>query len=344
MAAVENPIPVTLAAPPNKFAARAAGDQRWNFQRTLRNNGFLPLRRTTIRDLQINLGKLCNQACNHCHVDAGPKRTEIMTWETMRRILDWIERYRIAVVDITGGAPEMNPNFRRFVQGCIERHANVMSRCNLTILMEPGHEDLAQWYADQKVDLVCSLPCYTSENVDAQRGKGVFGKSIAALQLLNERGYGIEPDLSLDLVYNPSGAFLPGPQPELEAQYKARLLEDFGIRFNHLYTITNLPISRFRHYLEQNDQYESYMNLLSDSFNSQTIEGLMCRHNLNVDWLGKIYDCDFNQMLDIEAGWKKGRYLWDLDFSELADQQIAVGSHCFGCTAGAGSSCGGAIV
>ena len=315
----------------------------WNFQQTLRNNGIAPLRRASIRDLQVNLGKLCNQACSHCHVDAGPKRTEIMSRETMRHILEWIGDHQIETVDITGGAPEMNPHFRHFVDGCLGFGAAVISRCNLTILLEPGYEDLANWYAERKVILTCSLPCYSKKNVDQQRGKGIFDKSIRALQLLNEFGYGIKPELPLNLVYNPNGASLPPPQQDLEIDYKIRLLEDFGIRFNQLFTLTNLPISRFRHYLELNDEYFDYMQLLTRHFNPDTIPGLMCRHMLSVDWKGRVFDCDFNQMLNLHAGWRGPTFLWDIDIEKICNQSIAVDSHCFGCTAGAGSSCGGAI-
>ncbi len=343
MAAVNVAIPATTTGEPS--TSHLPSTLRWNFAQTIRNYGYSELRREQIRDLQVNLGKLCNQACNHCHVDAGPKRTEIMSWRTMQNLLVWIEDNGIQTVDITGGAPEMNPNFRYFVDGCLERGVRrVISRCNLTILVEPGYEYLAQWYADSKVELVCSLPCYSKENVEAQRGKGIFGKSIAALKLLNSLGYGVKPGLILDLVYNPGGAFLPPSQQVLESEYKRRLLEDFGIQFNQLYTLANLPISRFRHYLEQNGEYESYMNLLADNFNASTVPGLMCRHIISVDWLGRVFDCDFNQMLDIQAGYKGNKYLWDVPAESIVNQKIAVGSHCFGCTAGAGSSCGGAII
>ena len=318
-------------------------DAKWNFDFALLENGIPKLTRERIRDVQINVGKLCNQACNHCHVDAGPKRTEIMTWETMEKIIQWCKQHKVETVDITGGAPELNPNFRSLVDACIGNGSNVLSRCNLTVLLEPGQEDLAEWYAARLVTLICSLPCYTKENLEAQRGKGVFDQSIRALQLLNELGYGIEPDLPLDLVYNPGGAFLPPPQLELELTYKERLIKDFGIHFNRLYTITNLPISRFRHYLERNGEYSAYLDLLTENFNPETVPGLMCRYIVSVDWLGQIYDCDFNQMLDIPAGWREPRFLWDLGIDEIVNQKIAVDSHCFGCTAGAGSSCSGII-
>lgn len=316
---------------------------RFSFSSTLTKNGIGQLKRTQIRDVQVNLGKLCNQACNHCHVDAGPKRTEIMEWVTMEKIIDWCARHDIKTVDITGGAPELNPNFRKFAESCLDNGAKVISRCNLTVLFELGQESLAEWYGTHKIALICSLPCYSKENLEAQRGKGVFRDSIRALQLLNKLGYGSDPELSLDLVYNPNGGRLPPPQSELEATYKERLAEDFGICFNSLFTITNLPISRFRHYLERTGDYENYLNLLMENFNPDTVDGLMCRHIISVDWLGRIFDCDFNQMLDIHAGWRKPRYLWDLPAEEIEKDRIAVDSHCFGCTAGAGSSCTGTL-
>ncbi|MFQ5935275.1 MAG: arsenosugar biosynthesis radical SAM (seleno)protein ArsS [Acidiferrobacterales bacterium] len=307
-------------------------------------HGLGPLRRAQLNELQINVGRLCNQACSHCHVDAGPKRTEIMTWETMARILDWARRAGIARIDITGGAPELNPNFRRFADGFIVMGAQVTSRCNLTVLFEPGQEDLAAWYAARRVRLVCSLPCYSRKNVDAQRGKGVFDKSIAALKRLNSEGYGLDPALVLDLVYNPGGATLPPSQAKLERDYKRRLFEDFGIRFNSLLTLANLPINRFAHYLELTGQRRSYQQLLVDNFNPDTVPGLMCRHLLSVDWLARVYDCDFNQMLDLPLAGGGHRYLWEIDADSLVNEAISVGAHCFGCTAGDGSSCGGALV
>lgn len=313
-----------------------------SFAGTLSQAGLPDLTRAPLAELQVNVGRLCNQACNHCHVDAGPKRTEIMAWETMERILAWAERARIAKVDITGGAPEVNPNFRRFVDRLLAQGAAVTARCNLTVLAEPGQHDLASWYAERAVRLVVSLPCYTRENVDAQRGKGVFDKSIAALRALNAVGYGRRPELVLDLVYNPGGAFLPGNQAKLEADYKKRLKEDHGLDFNRLFTIANLPINRFAHALERDGKYDEYMQLLTDNFNPATVPGLMCRHLISVDWLGLVYDCDFNQMLDLPLGGRR-HYLWDLDVAALTDASIATGPHCFGCTAGAGSSCGGAL-
>ncbi len=302
-----------------------------------------PLRRAPLSELQVNVGRLCNQACNHCHVDAGPKRKEIMAWETMERILEWTKRAGLTKVDITGGAPEINPHFRQFVDGFIAIGATITARCNLTVLFEPGQEDLAAWYAKRRVRLVCSLPCYSRKNVDAQRGRGAFDKSIEALKLLNMYDYGVDERLALDLIYNPIGATLPPSQHTLERDYKQRLFEDFGIRFNRLLTLTNLPINRFAHYLDNTGQRESYQQLLVDNFNPQTVPHLMCRHLLSVDWRARLYDCDFNQMLDLPLGAQPWRYLWDIDVDALENSTIAVGAHCFGCTAGNGSSCGGSL-
>lgn len=314
-----------------------------NFKHALSANDLPDLRRAQLSDLQINLGYLCNQACEHCHVEAGPKRKELMDWDTMEKILAWAERARIKSVDLTGGAPEMNPHFRQLVESFQSIGAQVISRCNLTILEEPGHEDLARWYASKKVRLVSSLPCYTRENVEQQRGKGVFAKSIKALLKLNQFGYAGGPDLQLDLVYNPGGAFLPPAQASLEQDYKTRLREDFGIEFSSLLTITNLPIKRFEHFLKRSGQLDSYLSLLVENFNPCTVNSLMCRYLVSVDWRGNVYDCDFNQMLELPLGGGSHRKLWELDVPSLHSQPIAVDTHCFGCTAGAGSSCGGAL-
>ncbi len=314
-----------------------------DFGTSLERMGLPGLYRAPLQALQINLGRLCNQACEHCHVDAGPKRTEIMTWNTMQNILHWCAQNTVKMVDLTGGAPEMNPHFKSFVDGLLALDISVMSRCNLTILMEPGYEDLINWYAERKITLVSSLPCYTRENVDAQRGRGVFDKSIQVLQCLNRVGYGIDDDLPLDLVYNPIGASLPGAQAKLEQDYKVRLGDAFGIQFHHLLALANLPINRFAHMLERTGQCESYQQLLYDNFNPQTVDGLMCRHLLSIDWLGQVYDCDFNQMLDIKAGFAASRPLWQIKSEEFVSAPIAIADHCYGCTAGAGSSCGGAL-
>ena len=306
----------------------------------------ISLRRRRSEILQVNVGKVCNLTCVHCHVNAGPRRKEIMTRETIDRVIDWLGKTEIPVVDLTGGAPEMIPDFRYFVERVtalpLSRH--VIDRCNLTILLEPGYEDISEFLARHKVEIIASMPCYTPKNVNAQRGEGVFEGSIAALQLLNLLGYGIEPELPLHLVYNPVGAFLPGPQPELESDYKRELKEHFGIVFNKLYTITNLPIGRFAAYLQHSNKLEEYMQLLIDNFNPTTIDGLMCRNTISVGWRGQVYDCDFNQQLDMQ--WENGKpfFLWDVDPAEIDNREIMTGDHCFGCTAGAGSSCGGAIV
>lgn len=316
---------------------------RPTFNQVLKDNNLGSLCRAPLRELQVNLGKLCNQACNHCHVDAGPKRREVMTWDTARKIADWAEKHKIQHIDITGGAPEMNPSFRSLVERFLSLGARVTARCNLSILLEPGYTDLPLWYAERYIRLACSLPCYSKGNVDAQRGNGVFTKSIEALRLLNDVGYGHSEKLVLDLVYNPGGAFLPPAQSQLEQDYKRHLLNDFGVVFNHLLTITNLPISRFAHFLDRSGQRESYQKLLEDNFNASTVQALMCRYLISVDWQGRIYDCDFNQMLELPYAGSNKRYLWELDPDDVVDKPIAVSSHCFGCTAGAGSSCGGAL-
>jgi len=305
----------------------------------------LALRRSKTEVLQVNVGKLCNLTCMHCHVNAGPKRKEIMTRGTVDRVIDWFARTEIPTIDLTGGAPEMIPDFRYFIEQVktLRPSRRVIDRCNLTILVEPGYEGLAQFLARHKVEIIASMPCYTAENVNAQRGQGVFDSSIKALRVLNSLGYG--SDLPLHLVYNPVGAFLPGPQAELEADYKRELKKHFEIVFNDLYTITNLPIARFASYLRHNNKLEEYNQLLIDNFNPATIAGLMCRDTISVSWTGEVFDCDFNQMLKMNWRNENGPlYLWDLDPAVVENRQILTGNHCFGCTAGAGSSCGGALV
>tara|TARA_B100001123_G_C15299996_1_gene1020680 strand:+ start:1542 stop:2564 length:1023 start_codon:yes stop_codon:yes gene_type:complete len=314
-----------------------------SFSQTLENEG-IELVRTSLDTLQINVGKLCNQACHHCHVDAGPTRTELMTWETMSRILEFLEASDIQTVDVTGGAPELNPSFRRFVEAARRMDRSVMIRCNLTVIFEPGQEDLPVWYRENACELVCSLPCYEEENVDTQRGKGVFEKSIRALQTLNEHGYGVPgTGLLLHLVYNPVGPVLPPPQDELTSDYREELCDRFGILFNQLFTITNMPINRFSAFLKRRNEYENYMHLLEDSFNLQTLPHIMCRSLVSVDWQGHVFDCDFNQMLDIHIG-APAEKLWDFTPAQLTNRRIKVDDHCYGCTAGAGSSCGGELV
>jgi radical SAM/Cys-rich protein len=309
----------------------------------------LPLRHTKTEVLQINVGKLCNLTCVHCHVNAGPKRKEIMTRATIDRLIDWVAKTDIPTVDLTGGAPEMIPDFKYLVERLkslsLPRH--IIDRCNLTILLEPGFEDYAPFLARHEIEIIASMPCYSPANVNAQRGEGVFDASIKALQLLNSLGYGVQPNLPLHLVYNPNGAFLPGPQEELEADYKRELKEHFGIAFNKLYTITNLPIARFASYLKNNNLLADYMTLLNDAFNPATVNGLMCRNTINVSWQGEVFDCDFNQML--KMGWagnggSETIHLWDVDPMTVENRDVLTGDHCFGCTAGAGSSCGGALV
>ena len=318
----------------NRFAAKLAEHS-------------LPLRHTRTQVLQVNVGKLCNLTCVHCHVNAGPKRKEIMTRETVDRVVDWLAATDIPTVDLTGGAPEMIPDFRYLVERVksLTPPRHVMDRCNLTILLEPGYEDYAQFLAEHEVEIVASMPCYSPDNVNAQRGDGVFDNSIKALQLLNSLGYGTNANLPLHLVYNPNGAFLPGPQAELEADYKHELRAHFGIEFNSLYTITNLPVSRFASYLKNNNKLGEYMQLLIENFNLSTIDGLMCRNTINVSWTGEVYDCDFNQMLKMQ--WRdgdRGLHLWDIDPDAVENREVLTADHCFGCTAGAGSSCGGALL
>jgi radical SAM/Cys-rich protein len=306
----------------------------------------LSLRHTQTEVLQVNVGKLCNLTCNHCHVNAGPKRKEIITSQTIDRILDWLAKTEIPTVDLTGGAPEMIPDFRYFVERAraLEPPRKIIDRCNLTILLEPGYEDLAAFLVANKVEIVASMPCYSAENVNAQRGDGVFEASIEALQMLNRLGYGVADDLLLHLVYNPVGPYLPGPQAELEADYKRELFSSFAIVFNKLYTITNLPIARFASYLRHNNKLEEYMDLLINAFNPATVEGLMCRNTISVGWRGEVYDCDFNQQLDMQWGNGHPLFLWDIDPNEVENREIMTGDHCFGCTAGCGSSCGGALL
>jgi radical SAM/Cys-rich protein len=315
-----------------------------DFLQTLRHHGWDPLRRDAVpTTLQVNVGKLCNQACHHCHGDAGPARRERMTETTAARVIELMAASpSIGTVDITGGAPELNPNFRTLVE---QAQREVVVRCNLTILFEPGMEWLPEFYRDNRVRLVCSLPCYSAENVTLQRGAGVFEKSVRALLLLNRIGFGTGV-LELDLVYNPVGPSLPPAQAELEARYR-RELGVLGISFNRLLTITNMPINRFADQLRRWGRAEEYMALLVNHFNLATVPGLMCRSLVSVGYDGRLYDCDFNQMLDIPAGAaQQGRVLtvWDIrNLDELAGAPIATGAHCFGCTAGSGSSCGGAL-
>jgi radical SAM/Cys-rich protein len=320
------------------------------FEERLNAEG-VQLRRAGTEILQVNVGKICNLTCVHCHVNAGPKRKEIMTRETIDRIVDWLEPTAISIIDLTGGAPEMIPDFRYFIErvSALRPRRHIIDRCNLTILLERGYEELAEFLARKKVEIIASMPCYSPANVNAQRGEGVFDGSIAALRLLNRLGYGIAPDLPLHVVYNPVGAFLPAPQEQLESDFKRELGAHFGIVFNKLYTITNLPIGRFASYLRHNNKLEQYMELLINAFNPATITGLMCRNTISVGWRGEVYDCDFNQQLNLQCsgngnGESKPLFLWEIDPEKIDGREIMTGEHCFGCTAGAGSSCGGAIV
>ncbi len=314
------------------------------FETTLATHG-VELVRQKPRVLQINTGKLCNLTCVHCHVNAGPKRKEIITRATIDRILDWLGQTEIEIVDLTGGTPEMIPDFRYFVKRLRAMGRRVMDRCNLTILNESGYEWVADFHVDHQVEIVASMPCYSPENVNAQRGEGVFDSSIHALQTLNAKGYGVDPTLKLDLVYNPNGANLPPEQSELETDYKRELNAHFGITFNQLYAITNIPIARFTSYLKRQGSYAEYMQLLLDNFNSGSVEGLMCRDTISVDWEGGIYDCDFNQQMGMHHGsGAQATKVWELNLPDWANLPILTGTHCYGCTAGQGSSCGGATV
>ncbi|HET6205073.1 MAG TPA: arsenosugar biosynthesis radical SAM (seleno)protein ArsS [Planctomycetota bacterium] len=320
------------------------------FDATLALHGLPPLARGRITTLQVNVGKLCNLACHHCHVEAGPKRTEAMSRAVAQRALALLEASpEVELLDLTGGAPEMNPHFEFLVAGARALGRRVIDRCNLTIFFEEGYGWLPQMLRRDEVEIVASLPCYTAENVDRQRGRGVFGGSIRALQLLNELGYGRpgSPHV-LDLVYNPVGAFLPPPQEVLEEKYREELRRLFGIEFHRLYTITNMPIKRFGDWLLRRGEHARYMSLLVHHFNPATVPALMCRAMVSVGWDGRLYDCDFNQMLDLEIPEKAaGRPLTVFDvarLSELEGGAIRTGSHCYGCTAGAGSTCGGAIL
>lgn len=347
--------PPLVAAPPRRdhFAQRLAEDGQ-------------TLTRISVATLQLHLGKRCNLACHHCHVEAGPKRNERMSWETLRKVLDWVDTHRhevgLEVVDLTGGAPEMHPHFRRLLRELKLRRLHVLDRCNLTILLEPGYEDLIELLARHEVEIVASLPCYLEENVDAQRGRGVFGRSIEALRRLNAAGFGMPGShLRLDLVYNPVGDALPPDQAQLEADYQRQLESRFGIHFHRLFTITNMPIKRFATQLRRRGRHEQYLASLVSAHRPANVEHVMCRRLLSVGWQGGVYDCDFNQMLgmplapaapgsaregsevDEEEIERRSAKLWQLAPDELIGRGIRTAAHCFGCTAGAGSSCTGAF-
>lgn len=314
------------------------------FDARLTEAGLHPLRATGISVFQINVGKLCNQTCRHCHVDAGPDRTEIMTHEIAELCLQTLAKTDIPTVDITGGAPELNPNFRWLVEGARELSRHVIDRCNLSVLLLPSQADLVDFLAQLQVEVIASLPYYRAPQTDAQRGEGVFEKSIEGLKRLNSVGYGREgTGLVLNLVYNPVGAYLPPRQEALEVQFRRELGSRHGIVFNHLYTITNMPISRFLEFLVESGNYDGYMERLANAFNPAAASGVMCRSMISIGWDGTLYDCDFNQMLDLPVGHNASRHIRDFDFGLLTTRRIVTRNHCYGCTAGAGSSCGGAV-
>lgn len=325
-----------------------------DFDRALADSAT-PLKRARAEILQLNVGKLCNLTCVHCHVNAGPARKEIVTGETIDKILVWFEKTDIPTLDMTGGTPEMVPDFRRLVKAVrgFDQPRRVMDRLNATIINEPGYEWVAEFLAEHQVEIIASMPCYQPDNVNEQRGDGVFDSSIRAFQKLNALGYGRDPNLVLNFVYNPNGAFLPPDQEELEADYKREMKQHFDIDFHSLYCIANMPIARFASYLKRNNQLQEYLQTLREAFNPATIDGLMCRNTINVSWQGEVYDCDFNQMLKLPTridetdadrdSSDQPLYLWDVDPSTFAEVPIRTGNHCFGCTAGSGSSCGGAL-
>jgi len=311
----------------------------------LENSSFPAIRRRNLEVIQLNLGYLCNLSCLHCHVNAGPKRTELMNKETINQVLTLAESTGVTTLDLTGGAPEMNPHFTYLVQQATALNLNIIVRCNLVILQQEGYETLADLFARHKITVVASLPCYLEENVDKQRGNGVFQHSIAALKRLNTLGYGqAGTGLRLDLVYNPQDATLPPEQQALELAYKQYLQQHFDIVFNHLYTLANMPIKRFGSTLLSQGNFDHYMQLLVDNFNAETLEHVMCTHTISIDWQGLVYDCDFNQMLDLTLGDKKKKvHIREVLQHALTEQHIATRQHCYGCTAGQGSSCSGAL-
>ena len=315
-----------------------------SFDKPMQEARLFPLRATGITVFQINVGKLCNQTCKHCHVDAGPERTESMSRDTAELCVQALAKTDIPTVDITGGAPELNPNFRWLVEQARALGRHVMDRCNLSVLLLPSQSDLGEFLASHRVEIVASLPYYRASQTDAQRGDGVFEKSMRGLQLLNRLGYGM-PDsgLVLNLVYNPVGAFLPPKQDAIEIQFRRELRAKHGIEFNHLYTITNMPISRFLEFLIESGNYDGYMERLANAFNAGAAAGVMCRYTISIGWDGTLYDCDFNQMLDLPLAHGAPSHIRDFDQMKLNRRRIVTRNHCYGCTAGAGSSCGGAV-
>jgi radical SAM/Cys-rich protein len=334
--------PLASSAEQLKVLERTTGCPPFDTQ--LDHIGLLPLRATGVTVFQINVGKLCNQTCRHCHVDAGPDRDERMSRETAEQCIRALAFSDIPTVDITGGAPELNPNFRWLVEQSKALGRHVMDRCNLSVLLLPSQADLAEFLAEHRVEIVASLPYYRASQTDTQRGEGVFEKSIKALRLLNRLGYG-QPGsgLTLNLVSNPVGAFLPPKQEAIEAQFRKELGARYGVEFNHLYTITNMPISRFLEFLLQSGNYEQYMERLANAFNPTAAAGVMCRYTISVGWDGTLYDCDFNQMLDLPVGHSAPAHIRDFDSAQLNHRQITTRNHCYGCTAGTGSSCGGSV-
>ena len=305
--------------------------------------GGAELRAAGVDTLQVNVGKLCNQACKHCHVDASPKRTEIMPREVVDACLKAIRDFKIPTLDITGGAPELNPDFRYFVVEARKLNKKVIVRHNLTVMFEAGQTDLPEFFAENAVEVISSLPYFLQTQTDAQRGSGVFDKSIEALKRLNAVGYGTSEKLVLNLVYNPVGAFLPPAQESIEKDFKRELKTRYDISFNNLFTITNMPIARYLDWLRRSKNEESYMQKLVNAFNPVTISGLMCRTLISVDWRGNLYDCDFNQMLELNVSGDLPQTIFDFDLEKLQNRQIITANHCYGCTAGAGSSCGGTV-
>ena len=335
----------TLADPREQVRVLERGDSLARFDPTLRHHGLPPLAATSLDVLQVNVGRVCNQTCRHCHVDAGPDRREVMSRDVMQACLDAIQQHSFSTLDITGGAPEMNPHFRWLVAHARPRVARIIDRCNLTILLAPGFDDLPEFLAEHRVEVVASLPCYLEQNVDAQRGEGVFAKSLEALRRLNDLGYGASGSgLILNLVYNPLGPSLPPDQAQLSVAYHRELAARYGIIFNELFALANLPISRFLDDLLQSGRYDEYQQKLITAFNPAAASGVMCLNTLSVDWQGRLFDCDFNQMLDLELAPTAPRTIFEFAAAPLANRRIVTGRHCFGCTAGAGSSCQGAIL
>ncbi len=333
-----------LASSSEQLKVLAQPSSLLSFEAQMNQAGLYPLHAIGITVLQINVGKLCNQTCRHCHVDAGPDRPEVMSLETAEQCIEALAKTDIPTVDITGGAPEINPHFRWLVEQSRQLGRHVMDRCNLSVLLLPSQEDLPAFLAAHRVEIIASLPSYRASQTDAQRGAGIFEKSLEALRLLNRFGYG-RPNsgLTLNLVYNPVGAFLPPKQEATEAQFKKELRTKYGIEFNRLYAITNMPISRFLEFLVESGNYDQYMTRLANAFNPAAAAGVMCRYTLSVGWDGRLYDCDFNQMLELPVDHGAPSHIRDFDPAQLHHRRIVTRNHCYGCTAGSGSSCGGAV-